>query len=98
MQRYPEQTDQQKAAELLARYTQQKMDVIVSVGFPALDFMRRHRSELLPGTPLVFVAVESRRLRGFVLPPDTTGVVHADNWGAALGEICAYSPRSGKSS
>jgi hypothetical protein len=68
----------------------------VSVGFPALEFVRHHIDEILPGVPVVFVSVEARRIQGSVFPPNITGVVHDDDWGGALAEILRMQPDLGE--
>ncbi len=54
------------------KYRGKNIDLIVTVGVPALEFILNSRSELWSGVPVVFVAAE-----GFVsqlkLPPDVTG-------------------------
>ena len=38
-------------------------DLIVSVGAPAAGFVQRRRDQLFPATPMVFTAVEQRRIQ-----------------------------------
>jgi signal transduction histidine kinase len=86
--------DQREFAQYLqSRYSHSAIDVIVPVAFPALMFIRRYIDQILPGTPVVFVAVESRRLKGIGVPPNTTGVAHVDDWEGALREILRMQPQ-----
>jgi hypothetical protein len=38
-------------------------DIIVSIGAPAAAFVQRHRQQLFAATPMVFTAVEQRRVQ-----------------------------------
>ena len=47
---------------LRALYSKNPPDLIVSLGAPAAQFVQRHREQIFPGTPMVFTAVEQRRI------------------------------------
>ena len=47
---------------LRALYSKNPPDLIVSLGAPAALFVQRHRERIFPGTPMVFTAVEQRRI------------------------------------
>src|SRR5262245_61066174 len=47
---------------LRALFAEQRPDLIVSIGAPAAAFVQRHRSELFSSTPMVFTAVDERRV------------------------------------
>jgi ABC-type uncharacterized transport system substrate-binding protein len=49
--------------------------VIITIGFPALDFILRSRAAIWPDTPIVFSAVERSILAGLHLPQDVTGTL-----------------------
>ena len=40
----------------------QPPDLIVAIGAPAANFVQRHRKDLFPKTPMVFTAVQERRV------------------------------------
>jgi signal transduction histidine kinase len=44
------------------KYTGKKIDVVLTVMAPALDFMVKHRNEIFPGVPIVSCGVEQRQL------------------------------------
>ena len=44
-------------------YAAHAPDLIVSIGAPAAAFIQRHRDQLFPTTPVVFTAIEQRRLK-----------------------------------
>jgi hypothetical protein len=93
LQRFDKEEHQRELAQdLRDRYSHSTIDAIVPVAFPALVFTRRYINQILPDTPVVFVAVESRRLQGIDLPPNTTGVEHVDDWTGALREILHMQP------
>src|SRR6476659_3474138 len=47
---------------LRALNADQPPDLILSIGAPAANFVQRHRKDLFPTTPMVFTAVERRRV------------------------------------
>ena len=46
-----------------ALFAEQPLDLIVSIGAPAAAFVQRHRHELFANTPMVFTAVDERRVQ-----------------------------------
>src|SRR5580692_1072064 len=48
---------------LRALFVKRPPDLIVSVGAPAASFVQRHREQLFAATPMVFTAVEQRRIQ-----------------------------------
>ncbi|HZS57380.1 MAG TPA: ATP-binding protein [Bryobacteraceae bacterium] len=94
LQRFPEEEHQRLLVrDLQTRYRNRNIDVVVPVGFAALEFVQRHIGEILsPATPVVFVAVEARRIQGMRFAPNITGVVHSDDWRGALREILRFQP------
>jgi hypothetical protein len=50
-------------------FAKQPLDLIVSIGAPAAAFVQRHRADLFPATPMVFTAVEQRRIEYSNLTP-----------------------------
>jgi signal transduction histidine kinase len=48
---------------LRALFAKRPIDLIVSVGAPAAGFVQRHREQLFTATPMVFTAVEQRRIQ-----------------------------------
>src|SRR5262245_15403519 len=48
---------------LHALFAEQRPDLVVSIGAPAAAFVQRHRSELFSSTPMVFTAVDERRVQ-----------------------------------
>jgi hypothetical protein len=48
---------------LRALYSGRPLDLIISLGAPAAGFVQRHREQLFPITPMLYTAVEQRRVR-----------------------------------
>src|SRR3954470_8570078 len=48
---------------LRAVYADKPLDLIVSIGSPAAEFIQRYRDELFPTIPMLLTAVEQRRVR-----------------------------------
>jgi len=55
-------------------YHDLKLDLVVVENVPALDYVIRHRDELIPGVPIVFYDVDHYRMQGQKLWPGVTGV------------------------
>jgi ABC-type uncharacterized transport system substrate-binding protein len=56
------------------KYSSQKMDLLIAVSIPALDFLLKYRGELFPETPIIFCGVGKRRLSNLSLGPNVTGI------------------------
>jgi signal transduction histidine kinase len=64
---------------LRALHANKPPDLIVSIGAPAVAFVQRHRANLFANAPMVFTAVDERRVRFSVLTPNDAVVpVHID--------------------
>ncbi|MGA9307483.1 MAG: hypothetical protein WBW31_18945, partial [Candidatus Sulfotelmatobacter sp.] len=59
---------------LASVYGGKKIDLVITVFYPALRFAVDHRQELFPGTPIVFSSVPPKRLESQKLWPGVTGV------------------------
>jgi signal transduction histidine kinase len=51
------------AAYLRALFAEQQPDLIICIGAPAANFVQRHRQQLFANVPMVFTAVEERRVQ-----------------------------------
>jgi PAS domain S-box-containing protein len=56
------------------KYASQHLDVIVAVGPLALQFLRRHQSDLFTGIPVVLCGVSRESFQAQTLPPNYFGV------------------------
>ena len=73
-------TTEAKLVEYLATlYAQRPPDLIVAVGTPAAHFVRRHRTDLYPTTPMLLAGVEARRVdKSTLSEQDAVAGVHLD--------------------
>jgi len=57
------------------KYASKKLDLIVAVLQPSLDFLVRHGEKVFPGVPIVFCGIEASMLETRNLRPNVTGVL-----------------------
>src|SRR5688500_3653541 len=60
---------------LRRKYQHQKLDLVIAVMEPALDYVLRHRGQLFAGVPVLFCGVDSSELDTGALPAGVTGVM-----------------------
>ncbi len=60
---------------LRTKYAAKKIDVVVAVMGPALDFLLGEGELIFPGTPIVFCGIDRREIEGRSLPSHVTGVL-----------------------
>ena len=77
---------------LRALYANRPIDLIVAIGAPAANFVQRHRQRLFPATPMVFTAVEQRRVQYEKLTENDTVVAVAHDFPAAFDNILRVLP------
>ena len=75
-----------------ALFSEHPLDLIVSIGAPAAAFVQRHRHELFADTPMVFTAVDERRVQSSVLSDNDSVVAVRINYLAALENILRVLP------
>ena len=66
--------------------------MIVSIGAPAADFVQRHRQRLFPTTPMVFTAVDQRRVQYSNLTGNDVAVAVNINYLSAFENILQVLP------
>ncbi len=69
-------------------------DIIVSIGAPAAAFVQRHRPQLFAATPMVFTAVEQRRVQYSSLTANDAVVAVRINYLAAVENILQVLPNT----
>ena len=77
---------------LRALYAKHPLDLIVSIGAPATNFVQRRRQQLFATTPMVFTAVEQRRIQRSSLTENDTVVAIAQNFPAIIENILHVLP------
>jgi signal transduction histidine kinase len=77
---------------LRALFAKRSPDIIVSIGAPAAAFVQRHRQQLFATTPMVFTAVEQRRVQYSTLTANDAVVAVRINYLAAFENILQVLP------
>ena len=77
---------------LRAQYTEHPLDLIVSIGAPAAAFVQRHRQRLFATTPMVFTAVDQRRVQYSSLTANDAVVAVRINYLSAFENILQVLP------
>lgn len=60
---------------LQAKYADKKIDLVVAVMGPALDFLSNSGDTVFPGAPIVFCGIDLAYLGGRILPPHVSGIL-----------------------
>lgn len=71
-------------------------DLIVTAGGPAAAFVRRHRGELFPGTPVLFASVDERFLQDAPLADNESAVTVFNSFAGDVDEILQLFPRTSR--
>ena len=79
---------------LRAQYTEHRLDLIVCIGAPAAAFVQRHRQRLFAATPMVFTAVDQRRVQYSSLTANDAVVAVRINYLAAIENILQVLPNT----
>ena len=77
---------------LRALHAKRPVDLIVSLGAPAVAFVQRHRQQIFTTTPMVFTAVEHRRVQHSIVTQNDTVVAIAQNYPAIIKNILRVLP------
>jgi signal transduction histidine kinase len=77
---------------LRALFAKRPLDLIVSIGAPAANFVQRHRQRLFAGTPMVLMAVDERRVQYSNLSANDTAVAVRINYLSAFENILQVLP------
>src|SRR5215207_8489248 len=79
---------------LHALYADNPPDLILAIGAPAANFVQRYRERIFPGTPMLFTAVEARRVQYDKLTHDDAVVAVAHDFPASFENILRVLPRT----
>ena len=77
---------------LRALFAKRRLDLIVSIGAPAANFVQRHRQRLFAGTPMVLMAVDERRVQYSNLTANDTAVAVRINYLSVFENILQVLP------
>jgi signal transduction histidine kinase/ABC-type uncharacterized transport system substrate-binding protein len=89
-----EDSEQPFVEYLRALHAKKPLDLIVSIGAPAAAFVQRHRANLFANTPMVFTAVDERRVQFSVLTPNDAVVPVRIEYLRALENILRVLPET----
>jgi signal transduction histidine kinase len=76
------------------KYAGKRVDLIVAVMGPTLDFLLRHREGLFSGVPIVFCGADSSEIEGKTLPAGVTGVMMKRAFAPTLDMALHLQPRT----
>src|SRR5215210_861610 len=79
---------------LHALYGEKPPDLILAIGAAAANFVQRYRKQIFPGTPMLFTAVEARRVQYDKLTHDDAVVAVAHDFPASFENILRVLPRT----
>jgi ABC-type uncharacterized transport system substrate-binding protein len=79
---------------LRSLFLDRKLDLIVTIGAPAAAFFQRHRQQIFPATPMLFTAVEQRRVPFATLTPNDTTVAINIDFAAVIQNILQVLPET----
>jgi len=60
---------------LRAKYSEKKIDVVIAVLAPSLDFLLNYGAIIFPETPIVFCGIDKTELGNRLLPPHVRGIL-----------------------
>jgi signal transduction histidine kinase len=72
-------------ASIAKKYSGLRIDVVVTVTRPALDFFMRNGEQLWPGARLVFHGLPDPDSELVTFPPGATGLANRDDFGGTIG-------------
>ena len=81
-----------QADYLHRKYQGKRLDLVVAVMEPSLDFLLRHRERLAGTAPIVFCGVDSYDIESKILPADVTGVLMKRQFGPTLATALELQP------
>jgi hypothetical protein len=73
--RFPEETGEPPLADYLhSLFAEHKLDLVITIGAPAARFFQKYRQQISPATPVMFTALEQRRVPNADLAANETSV------------------------
>ena len=79
---------------LRALHSTRPLDLIVTLGAPAVAFVQQYRQQLFANTPMIYTAVEQRRVRFSTLTPNDTVVAVRSDFVAFIENILRVLPET----
>ena len=88
------QADAAFASYLRSLFADHPLDLIVTVGAPAADFVHRYRERLFVSTPVLLTDIEQRRIAAAVNDPNETAVPFSIDESAFVDDILRVLPHT----
>jgi signal transduction histidine kinase len=79
---------------LRAVFARKSLDLIIAVGAPAAEFVQRHRQQLFATTPMIFTAVDQRRVQYSSLTANDTVIAVRIDYLAAVQNVLQVLPET----
>jgi signal transduction histidine kinase len=79
---------------LSALFSKRRLDLVVAIGGPAVNFVQRHRQEVFPSTPAVYTALEHRRVSLSALTANDAVVAPANDFPVIIENILRVLPET----
>jgi signal transduction histidine kinase len=79
---------------LHALFVKRKLDLVISIGAPAANFLQRHRQTLFPSVPAVYTGVEQRRVSVEALTQNDAVVAVSLDLAGAINNILNVLPET----
>jgi signal transduction histidine kinase len=79
---------------LRALFVKRRLDLVIAIGAPAVDFLQRHRQQLFPSTPMLITALEQRRVALAALTPNDAVVATTIDFAGAVENILRVLPET----
>ena len=90
--RFGDQQDAPFADYLRALFAGRQLDLVISIGGPAAGFIERYRQEIFPSTPMLYTAVEQRRVPLAGLTKNDTAVAITIDFAVVVENILKILP------
>ena len=92
--RFPDEQEGPFVDYLRALFANRQLDLVISIGAPAASFFQRHRQQLFPLTPMLYTAVEQRRVPLAGLTANDTAVAITIDFAGVVENILRVLPET----
>ena len=93
--RFSAAADDEAFANYLATlFANHPLDLVVALGGPATNFVRKYEQRVFHSTPVLFAEVEARKLSQVTFAPNETGLAFSRNFTTLIGSILRILPQT----
>jgi hypothetical protein len=79
---------------LRSLFVKRQLDLVAAIGAPAVNFVQRHRQQLFPSIPAVYLGLEQRRVSYATLTPNDSVIAIANDYSAVVENILQVLPET----